>query len=92
MKIRIVLVKVFTKQGFFSFIFSIITRLSSGSSNPVELNLCLLSDRRVYLLTIYHFTEEDKKYTNRYLLNCRIHIGIWYVHFFLALPDSPWLV
>ena len=49
MKIRIVLVKVFTKQGFFSFIFSIITRLSSGSSNPVELNPCFLSDRRVYL-------------------------------------------
>ena len=51
MKIRIVLVKVFMKQGSFSFIFStkIITKLSSGSSNPVELNPCFLSDRRVYL-------------------------------------------
>ena len=43
-------------------------------------------------MKIDHFTKEDKEYINIYLLDCRIQIGIWYVHFFLGLPDSPWLV
>ena len=75
-----------TRVPLVSYSFIVFINLSPESSNPVELNLSWMTGENTLAVCTTLLTRTRNTYINDSILNYRIRIWIWYVHF------SPWLV